>query len=140
MSVLISESRKDQRHNRSFNWEQVLFWIDEKLGQPISTAWLAEKAHIAPNTLSQKFKKQYKTTLNQYILHRRIDTAKSLLTSSTLTIFEIGQTVGISDPQYFNKQFRKVTGISPSRYREENQASTDLFNSELAIKEGQWNV
>jgi AraC-like DNA-binding protein len=54
-----------------------------------------------------------------------------------LTIFEVGCAVGIPDAQYFNKQFRKGTGISPRRYREGNQEYLGNRSNELAAKEGQ---
>ncbi len=130
-----------QRHSRSgknFAWETILNWIDENLDKPISTAMLAAKANITANTLSQKFKKQYNTTISQYILRKRIDKAKSLLTTTTLTIYEVGCSVGISDPQYFNKQFHKTAGVSPSRYREENQEYLNVNARTMATKGGQW--
>jgi AraC-like DNA-binding protein len=139
ISVPSNLVRKNKRSNSSFDWEQLLSWIDERLDEPISTVLLAEQANIAPNTLSQKFKKQYETTISGYILHRRIDKAKSLLTATTLTIYEIGRSVGIGDPQYFNKQFHKITGMSPSRYRDENQRYLNSITSKLATKDGKWN-
>ncbi len=44
----------------------------------------------------------------------------------------------LRDPQYFNKQFRKVAGISPNRYREENSDYLDSTAVELAAREGRW--
>ena len=57
---------------------------------------------------------------------------------SSITIYEVGSNVGIPDPQYFNKQFRKVTGISPSRYRDDNQEYLSNIPNELSTKEGRW--
>jgi len=140
MSISVqSNSIRSSKRCSTFNWEHLLSWIDESLDQPICTASLAEKANIAANTLSQKFKKQYNFTISQYILHKRIDKAKALLTATTMTIYEIGESVGIGDPQYFNKQFRKVSGISPSLYRKENQKYLDSITNGLATKDGKWN-
>ncbi|KKK96784.1 hypothetical protein LCGC14_2659300, partial [marine sediment metagenome] len=55
ISVPSNLVRKNKRSSSSFDWEQLLSWIDERLDEPISTALLAEQANIAPNTLSQKF-------------------------------------------------------------------------------------
>jgi len=99
---------------------------------------LAERANVSAGTLSKNFKKAYATTFGNYLLHRRIDKAKSLLAATPLTIFEVGSAVGIPDPQYFNKQFRKITGTSPSRYRDENQDFMNEFSGEIATKDGKW--
>ena len=134
-----STGRQAGRKNRSnFSWDRLVAWIDENLHRPVSLSVLAEQANLAPATLSRKFKLQYKTSLSQYLLHRRIDKAKSLLATTTLTIFEVGSSVGIPDPQYFNKQFRKVTGMSPSRYRDENQEFLSNVPDEMAVQEGRW--
>ena len=138
--IMANGQQRYSRSRSSFAWETILNWIDENLGEPISTAMLAKKANINANTLSQKFKKQYNTTISQYILHKRIDKAKSLLTTTCLTIYEIGATVGINDPQYFNKQFRKIAGMSPSRYRDENQEYLSTPPNQLATKGGQWDI
>jgi AraC-like DNA-binding protein len=127
-----------KRSRGDLSWDYLLGWVDENLDQPISIPMLAERAKRSPGTIARKFKEAHRTTLTQYLLLRRIDRAKSLLATTTLTIFEVGCAVGIPDAQYFNKQFRKCTGISPSRYREENQEYLGNRSNELAAKEGQW--
>ncbi len=120
------------------SWEELLGWVDENLDQTISIPLLTERFQCSPSTIARKFKKAHGSTLTQYLLHRRIDRAKSLLATTTLTIYEVGAAVGIPDAQYFNKQFRKVSGISPSRYRGENQEYFGKLSNNLAAKEGQW--
>jgi|TARA_B110000093_G_C12715098_1_gene303819 two-component system response regulator YesN len=93
---------------------------------------------LSPGTLTKKFKQTHQTTLSQYLLRRRTDKVKSLLATTTLTVYEVGADVGIPDPQYFNKQFRKVTGNSPSRYRDDNQEYLRNIPAELSTKEGSW--
>jgi AraC-like DNA-binding protein len=127
-----------KRSHIRFSWDSLLGWVDDSLNRPISVAMLADRANVAPGTLARKFKQAHKTTLSQYLLHRRIDKAKSLLATTTLTIYEVGVAVGISDPQYFNKQFRKVTATSPSRYRDDNREYLGAISNELALKDGQW--
>ena len=135
----LSVSRSSGKRSRSnFSWDNLLEWIDAPLDQPLTVPLIAERANLAPGTLTKKFKQAHKTTLSQYLLHRRIDKAKSLLATTTLTVYEVGSNVGIPDPQYFNKQFRKVPGNSPSRYRDDNQEYLSNIPNELSTKEGRW--
>lgn len=131
--------RECRRSKSTFAWQELLGMIDSHLAQPITTEWLATRMNIGPNTLTRKFRRQYNCTVGQYVLRRRIICAQSLLVETTLTMAEIGGQIGISDPQYFNKQFRKVTGMSPSAYRDENKAFS-LANLEpgLAKTGGAW--
>lgn len=129
-----------RRSRSNFSWDHLLGWVDENLQQPISVSLLAQRANLEPSSFSKKFRETHKTTLSRYLLHRRIDKAKSLLATTTLTIYEVGATVGISDPQYFNKQFRKITGISPSRYRDENQEYLSNIPDDVAVQDGIWQM
>lgn len=52
-----------------------------------------------------------------YVNRLRIEKAKNLLYSTTLSIKEIGFQVGFSDEKYFMKVFKKLEGLSPSQYR-----------------------
>lgn len=123
---------------KTLDWERLLSWIEDHLDRPVFTADLARHADLGANTLARMFRERNRMTLGQYLLLKRIERAKSLLVTTTLPINEVGASVGIGDPQYFNKQFRKAAGLSPSRYRE---AHTDLLEktaAELAVKEGSW--
>ncbi|MFZ9933073.1 MAG: helix-turn-helix domain-containing protein [Chthoniobacterales bacterium] len=122
----------------SFDWNELITWLDANLAQPISMQEAAQKANVATGTLAKKFRENYRTTLSNYLLHRRVEKAKALLSSTTFTIFEVGASVGIPDAQYFNKQFRKVTGVSPSAFRLESRDFLTRMDEELAVKEGRW--
>ena len=127
-----------QRSRMNFAWDELLNWIDANLCLPLSVPLLAERANTSPATLSRKFRQEYRMTLIQYLLQRRIGQAKSLLSTTSLTICEVGAAVGIPDPQYFNKQFRKVAGMSPCRYRDNNREYLALKKSDEAVKDGLW--
>lgn len=122
----------------TFDWDAIITWLDDNLASPVSMHDVAQQANVSPSTLAKRFRDSYRTTLGGYLLHRRVEKAKSLLTSTTLTIFEVGASVGIPDAQYFNKQFRKVVGTSPTTFRQENRDFLTSLDEELAVKEGRW--
>ncbi len=92
-------------------------YIISTLEQPLCVADLARKYHISQNYLAQMFRRKHGTSIQQYQLQRRISHAQYLLRSTLLSVKEVGATVGLSDPQYFNKRFRQITGCSPSEFR-----------------------
>ena len=55
-----------------------------------------------------------------------------------MTINEVGSLVGIDDPQYFNKQFRKTAGMSPSLYRDKNKVYLVNPDRDIAVLGGRW--
>jgi AraC-like DNA-binding protein len=96
---------------------QVVQAIEASLHRPVTVAELAAQGGWSADYISRLFRRHYALTLPRFVLLRRMELARQLLLSSNLPIQEIGNQVGIADPQYFNKQFRKIAGLSPSAYR-----------------------
>jgi len=51
------------------------------------------------------------------ILNLRIEAAKDYLINTDKRTYEISELVGVEDPSYFSKMFKKITGMSPKEYR-----------------------
>jgi len=47
----------------------------------------------------------------------RIDAAKTLFRTTPLKTYEVAERVGISDPVYFSRIFKKVVGVKPKDFR-----------------------
>jgi AraC-like DNA-binding protein len=90
--------------------------IDASLAQPFTVPELAEPMGLSTDYLSRLFRERYGMTIPRYTLLKRIELARHLLVSSDLPVQEVGRQSGIPDPQYFNKQFRRITGQSPRAY------------------------
>jgi len=127
-----------KRGATNLNWDVLLHWIDQHLGSPINLNAVAKMANISPATFSRKFKETHGAHFQKYVTHHRIDKAKRLLENTTMTIFETGAAVGIADPQYYNKQFRNVVGMSPTKYREMFRERMAMNDQQIATKDGQW--
>ena len=57
-------------------------------------------------------------SFKNYLNTLRIDKSKSLLDNSDIQLVDIAGMVGYEDQSYFTKVFKKLTGISPGKYRE----------------------
>lgn len=66
----------------------------------------------------------FKSTINyspiKYINFLRFEKAKNMLSFSNYSISEIAKSAGFSDPYYFSRFFKKITGLSPTEYRINN--------------------
>lgn len=93
--------------------------IETSLAKPMLIGELAAHVGLSTDYVARLFARRYGMTLQHYLLLRRVELARHLLVSSDLFISEIGRRVGIPDPQYFNKQFRRIVGQSPLAYRQE---------------------
>ncbi len=85
--------------------------------EELNRAYIAEQIHMNPDYLSFLFHKESGQALSTYIMNERIELAKKLLTSSSLTIQSITEKCGFSNTSYFHKLFKRFTGMTPQQYR-----------------------
>ena len=99
--------------------DNVVSDIREHYMEDISLTSLAAKYNVSMAHLSKMIKEHLQVNFSDYIASLRIQRAKELLSDEGLSIQEIAEIVGYNDYFYFTKVFKKVEGISPSKYRKE---------------------
>lgn len=81
----------------------------------------AEHVGISPHYLSRLFKQETGETITDYLISIRIEKAKQFLIDHPhMKNYEISQSIGYTDPVYFQKLFKKITGYTPKEYKEYN--------------------
>jgi AraC family transcriptional regulator len=99
------------------NLKKVTGHIEENLGRPIILAELAQLSGLSTRHFIRAFSESTGDTPHQFVLNRRIERAKRLLSISKSSITEVGLEVGFSHSQHFTARFKRQTGVSPSRFR-----------------------
>lgn len=99
-------------------------YIDENLTEELSVSNIASDLFITPNYFSRLFKRITGEGCNEYIVRKRIERAKSLLETTSMKAGKIAMMVGYRDTNYFSLAFKKHTGKSPTKYREDIQNMT----------------
>ncbi len=99
-------------------------YIEAHLGQNITLEQLAGNFHLNSTYISRQFKKHTGLTLRSYIVDRRIQLAKSLL-SEGLNITEVCYQSGFSDYANFIRSFTKIAGISPGKFAKKNASLSE---------------
>jgi len=69
------------------------------------------------NYLIHSFKRRYGIPPNQYIISKKIESAKRMLMEKDTTITEVSNALNYSSTQHFSKSFRLVAGVSPAAYK-----------------------
>lgn len=87
----------------------------------------AELLHIAPKTLTHKFKSLNLESPNQFIINRILLEAKRLLFYTDKPVKEIAYDLGYEDPAYFNRLFTHKTGSTPTNFKK-NYSSGKKYN------------
>lgn len=83
----------------------------------VSLQKLAEEAGISKHHLCRAFKRYMGSTPMRFLAHLRIERAKELLRSSSLSVSTIGADAGFNDLGSFIKQFKKLTGFTPGEFK-----------------------
>ena len=97
--------------------QYVKTYLEEHYREKITLDRLAGQFYLNKFYLARTFKEQFGATVLGYLEQVRITRAKQLLRFSDLTAEAVGQEVGIGEPGYFCRVFKKVEGISPGEYR-----------------------
>lgn len=96
---------------------RVLEHVEEHLAENVSLADLARVAGLALHHFAHAFKESTGMSPHHFILERRIARARMLLVDSRLCLAEIALMLGFADQSHFTEHFRRLTGITPARYR-----------------------
>ncbi|HET8837489.1 MAG TPA: helix-turn-helix domain-containing protein [Flavobacteriaceae bacterium] len=97
--------------------KKVQNFIEENYEDKITVDKLAEMFALSRRSLERRFKKATQNTVVEYIQRVKMEAAKKSLENSQKNVGEVMFDVGYSDDKAFRNTFKKVTGISPSQYR-----------------------
>ena len=92
-------------------------FIDSSSDCIVTSAMLSKVIFRSPDYCLKLFKSEFGTTPYSYQIDRKMDTAKSLLCDTSLSIGEIASMLGYSDAHYFSNLFTQKCGIRPLAYR-----------------------
>ena len=92
-------------------------YLQEHLAEEMSLSVLSEEFHLNSQYISQLFKNEIGVNFLSYLTNIRMEKAKKLLLSTSLSIAEVAEQSGYGDYRVFTKVFKKSEGITPSQYR-----------------------
>lgn len=107
----------EHRSQAAVEADRAARWLQAQQSSPsVTIAQLATELGYHRTHLTKLFKREMGLTPVAYLQQLRIERARSLL-AEPLSVEEVALSVGYSDPLYFSKSFKKMTGHTPSEYR-----------------------
>lgn len=97
--------------------DEVRRHLEDNYRRPLSMPALARRFGLSQNYLARQFRRRHGMTIQRYVIGLRVEFARHLLTVTQLPLKAIAVEAGLSNPQYFHRQFRRATGHSPSEER-----------------------
>jgi AraC family transcriptional regulator len=94
----------------------VQAYIDAHLNQNFALADLAAIAHLSEFHFARQFKQTTGLPPHQFVIHQRVERAKRLIAARQLSLAQVAVEVGFSDQSHLTRHFKRVVGVTPSRF------------------------
>ena len=96
---------------------EVFSVIDRRLSEPLSLSDVAHEVGMTAGHLTTLVRRRTGRTVGEWINERRMSRARDLLSETDLAVSEVATRVGMADPGYFSRQFRRTHGVPPREWR-----------------------
>ena len=114
---LVSQLDMGEANNRESFALRVIEDISKSLEIKQEPAELAARHHISVSTLRRIVHEYTGYPLNEFLHRLRAAEAKNILLNTEMTVKEVAEALGYKDVFYFSRVFKRITGVSPQRYR-----------------------
>lgn len=105
-------------------------YVDAHCAQPLNVKQVASAMALSPNYASSLFKREMGQSLSAYIRQRQLETARHLLLSTDMRVYEIAEQLGYADEKHFSAMFRMYYHLSPNAIRRETRETQETEHGE----------
>ena len=113
-----------QRKMQVVNWydpiRKAIIYLNDHYAEDVTVKELAAIAHYSVAQFRRLFRALTQMAPSDYITTVRINAAKTLLSTTDQRIVDIATATGFFDHAHFIRTFRRVTGLTPARYRRQH--------------------
>ncbi len=95
----------------------VITYIEDHLAEDLSLSDIAAVVSLSPYHFARLFKQSTGLTPHRYVIQRRIERAKLLLSTTNWTLTTIAHAVGCASESHLALHFKRLTGLAPRHYR-----------------------
>ncbi|MCI5995850.1 MAG: AraC family transcriptional regulator [Blautia sp.] len=111
-------------------YDRVRLYLEAHLYEHISIESICRENLIGRSQLQKIFRERTNSGVINYFSKMKIDAAKQMIRESNLNFSQIAEKLGYTSVHYFSRQFKKVTGMSPSEYASSIKALSERKSRE----------
>ena len=97
--------------------EKIKEYVAQNLHLPLTVEQLCQTFYVGRRQLYDIFKENFGASVKQYVLDKKTEKAKTLLSKTDLSVQMIAERCGFCDYNNFIQRFKKQTGFTPTAYR-----------------------
>jgi AraC-like DNA-binding protein len=124
----VLRQEKEINQEVPFILKQTIKYIDDNITEKINISELAKQTKWKSQHFNRLFNQYIGKTPHQYILEKKIEKAKNLLSETTVPILQISFELGFKSHSNFCAAFKKVTGKTPENFRKVNDIIDKYIN------------
>jgi len=95
---------------------EYICYHEKKPNEKLSS-WITRKMNLSYSYISRIFSEETFSSIENYMINQRVERVKHLIACNNLTFTEIAWKMNYSSVAHLSNQFKKVTGITPTRYQ-----------------------
>ena len=111
-------AKQNGQASYSYIVKKCIDFINSNFQHNIGLYEAAKEAGVSHSYLSFIFKQETGVNFSAALARHRIEKAKKLLTTTNLKIYQVAEQVGFSNPYYFSKVFKEISGYTCKEYRD----------------------
>lgn len=117
-----ADKNEDERKRKLLEFHRAnimkaVDYIDVNYRKKITLAEVSKITMLSSTYFAELFKEITGRTFSEYMNYLRIQNAIELMKDRRLSLKEIAESVGLRDPAYFSRVFKKQMGLPPEKYR-----------------------
>jgi AraC family transcriptional regulator len=97
---------------------RVTEWVRAKIEDELTLREMAQLVDLSISHFSQMFRKSTGETPHQFVLRQRVERAKEMLRAAETRVLDVAIACGFKTQQHFARVFRRLSGLSPTEYRQ----------------------
>jgi AraC-like DNA-binding protein/quercetin dioxygenase-like cupin family protein len=113
----LAEAREAEPDSSPPALREVIDFLRRRLDEPIQLDDVAAAADCSTSTVNRRFREAFGLPTMQWLNRERMRYAAELLRSTRLPVHQVALQVGVPDPFYFSRCFRRYSGLPPRDYR-----------------------
>lgn len=97
-------------------FRDIIVYMQDNIHTDLSVPFICKKYSISHSSLQRLFKRHCNLCITEYIAYLKIEKAKELIRSQNMNFTQVSLKLGYSSIHYFSRQFKKISGMTPSEY------------------------
>jgi AraC family transcriptional regulator len=97
--------------------------VHAKMEEELTLREMAQSVELSISHFSEMFRTSTGQTPHQFVLRQRVERAKEMLCAAETRVLDVAIACGFKTQQHFARVFRRLSGVSPTEYRQEHEES-----------------